>query len=89
MICHAEGLKGSELDALQSSIEALNARARRHKQSSLCSSAGKRKTQGRRNHVSDVQFAQLQSSMAKLSFVNIENSKKVHTIDHVLKNQET
>ncbi|XP_057476370.1 nuclear pore complex protein NUP88-like [Actinidia eriantha] len=82
---------GVELDALHSSIEALNARLQRY----TCSlqnnlSNQQRQIPGRRkNYVQDNQISDLQSSIAKLSLVNGENTKKVKLLESALQSRES
>ncbi|XAR65925.1 hypothetical protein NMG60_11011935 [Bertholletia excelsa] len=82
---------GVELDALHSSIEALNARVKRY----IYSSASKQPNQhrkissGRKNYGQDEQISQLQSSIAKLSLVNSENVKKVKLLESALEGRES
>ncbi|KAK2981001.1 hypothetical protein RJ640_023327, partial [Escallonia rubra] len=75
-----------ELDALRSSIGALNARLKRYT-SSLQSNIPKQQRQisGRRkNYVQDDEISQLRSSVAKLSLLNTENTKKVKVVESAL-----
>lgn len=79
-----------ELDALRSSIEALNARTRRCFPSKMVDptnmngqSPGRRKSQ-----VSDSQMQKIKESMELLSLINKENTKKINLIEHGLKSQE-
>ncbi|GFZ15003.1 nuclear pore complex protein-like protein [Actinidia rufa] len=82
---------GVELDALHSSIEALNARLQRY----TCSlqnnlSNQQRQIPGRRkNYVQDNQILDLQSSISKLSIVNGENTKKVKLLESALQSRES
>ncbi|KAH7839365.1 hypothetical protein Vadar_003240 [Vaccinium darrowii] len=77
---------GVELDALHSSIEALNARLRRYAHSLQGNPSNQRRQiSGRRkNYVQDDHISLLKSSLAKLSLVNSENIKKVKTMISVL-----
>ncbi|KAJ4979170.1 hypothetical protein NE237_009950 [Protea cynaroides] len=83
---------GQELDALRSSIEALNARLRRHSlspQGNASKSARRQLAIRRKPHLPDAQIAHLRSSIAKLSLINDENSKKVKLVESALRSQET
>lgn len=86
----AERFTGLELDALHSSIEALDARLRRYTQSSqgtVLNSA--RQTPGRRkDHASHAQIMHLKSAIARLSLVNSENTKKVKLVESALRTKE-
>ncbi|XP_021769174.1 nuclear pore complex protein NUP88-like [Chenopodium quinoa] len=79
-----------ELDALQSSVEALNGRLRRYTQTLK----GKMKPNFQRipskkkGLVQESQLDQLKSSLEKLSLVNSENSKKVKLVESALKDWE-
>lgn len=79
-----------ELEALHSSIEALDARLRRYTESSQSNVLNStRQIPGRtKNHVSDAQIMHLKSAMAKLSLVNSENTKKVKLVESVLRTSE-
>lgn len=83
----ADHFKEVELDALHSSVDALNARLRRHLQTSKSDSPQK-PIQGRKNHVENAQISMLKSSLEKLSLLNSENSKKVKLVESVLTTQE-
>ncbi|KAL5732864.1 hypothetical protein ACOSQ2_032556 [Xanthoceras sorbifolium] len=80
---------GVELDALQSSIEALRARLRRYTQSAKGSVGSQQRQTFRKNHVQDTQISQLKSAIERLSLVNSENSKKLKLVESALKNQES
>ncbi|OMO76032.1 hypothetical protein COLO4_25704 [Corchorus olitorius] len=80
---------GVELDALQSSIDTLRARLRRSTQSSKDKLANQRRKMPGRNHGQDAQISQLKSSLAKLSLVNSESSKKVKLLESALKSKES
>ena len=76
-----------ELDALRTSIEALNGRLRRYSQSLKRKAPNIQKTPSRKNNlVHDSQLDQLKDSLEKLSLVNSENSKKVKLVETALKN---
>ncbi|KAH7675169.1 nuclear pore complex protein Nup88 protein [Dioscorea alata] len=78
-----------ELDALQSSIDALNARLKRYVQSSPVNltNAPRRTVGSGRNYASDSQLSQLKSSLEKLSIMNNEIADKVKIIEHELDNR--
>nr|XP_034923775.1 nuclear pore complex protein NUP88-like isoform X2 [Populus alba] len=80
---------GVELDALRTSIDTLRARLRRFTQSSKGDAANQQMKIGGRNYALDAQISQLKSSIAKLSLLNSENTKKVKLVESVLKNQES
>ncbi|KAF2319079.1 hypothetical protein GH714_013137 [Hevea brasiliensis] len=80
---------GVELDALRTSIDTLKSRLRRHTQSSKADVLNQQRQLSGKNYVQDVQISQLKSSLAKLSLVNSENSKKVKLVESVLKGQES
>ncbi|KAH8501416.1 hypothetical protein H0E87_016282 [Populus deltoides] len=80
---------GVELDALLTSIDTLRARLRRFTQSSKGDVANQQMKTGGRNYALDAQISQLKSSIAKLSLLNSENTKKVKLVESVLKNQES
>lgn len=79
-----------ELDALHSSINALNARMRRCSQSSPTNTSNiSRQATGRRKQlVSESQMLQVRSSLEMLSIINNENTKKLKLIEKELKSQE-
>lgn len=85
-----ERFTGMELEALHSSIEALDARLRRYRKSSQSNVLNTtRRIPGRtNNHVSDAQIMHLKSAMAKLSLVNSENTKKVKLVESALRTSE-
>ncbi|PIN21581.1 Nuclear pore complex, Nup88/rNup84 component [Handroanthus impetiginosus] len=81
---------GLELDALHSSIEAVNARLKRHIHSPQAKSSN-RQTQkpGRRGKgVENDELSQLKSSLEKLSLINSENSEKVKLVESALRSKE-
>ncbi|XP_010558079.1 PREDICTED: nuclear pore complex protein NUP88 isoform X2 [Tarenaya hassleriana] len=83
---------GVELDALRSSIETLRARMRKHSQQSPKSKTvgtHKRQQYSRKDYIQDTEISQIQSSMAKLSVMNSENSEKVKLVESALKSRET
>ncbi|KAI3470873.1 hypothetical protein Pfo_027536 [Paulownia fortunei] len=81
---------GLELDALQSTIGALSARLNRHMHSPQANSSNHQQTQkpGRGNRVQDDDVSELKSSLAKLSLINSENSKKVKLVESALRSKE-
>ncbi|CAN0909729.1 Nuclear pore complex protein NUP88 [Linum grandiflorum] len=82
-------LTGVELDAFHTSIETLRARQRRYAvRASRDSISNQQRKIAGRSHVLDSQISQLKSSLAKLSLVNAENSKKVKIVESGLKAQE-
>ncbi|CAA3024448.1 nuclear pore complex NUP88 [Olea europaea subsp. europaea] len=80
---------GVELDALHSSIEALNARLGRHVHSPQTNFSNQQR-QKSRSMASRVQeeVSQLKSSLAKLSLLNSENTQKVKLVESALKNRD-
>ncbi|KAG2262663.1 hypothetical protein Bca52824_069742 [Brassica carinata] len=83
---------GVEVDALQSSIETLRARVKKSAQKSPKSSvfaSTQRKQYSKKNYIQDTGMSQLQSTLAKLSLVNSDNSKKVKIVESALKSQES
>ncbi|KAK6145495.1 hypothetical protein DH2020_022315 [Rehmannia glutinosa] len=80
---------GLELDALTSTIEALRARLKRHKQLTQANSPNQRSQKpGRRGSKVQDDVFELKSSLAKLSLINTENSKKVKLVESALKSRE-
>lgn len=79
-----------ELDALRSSIKALNARLSRCYQPSpgKTSYINAQLPARRRNQVSDAQIEKIRSSLEMLSVINNENTKKLSIIEQGLKRQE-
>lgn len=81
------------MDALQSSIDTLRARVKKSAQKSPKSSvfAGtQRKQYSKRNYIQDTTgMSQLQSTLAKLSLMNSDNSKKVKIVESALRSQES
>uniref|UniRef100_A0A5B6YM40 Putative nuclear pore complex protein NUP88 n=1 Tax=Davidia involucrata TaxID=16924 RepID=A0A5B6YM40_DAVIN len=80
-----------ELHALHSSIEALNARLKRYTYSPQGKlSSQQRQISGRKkNYIQDDQISHLKSSIAKLSLVNNENTKKVKHVESALRSCES
>lgn len=75
------------MDALHSSIEALNARLKRHMHSVQAKSSNQAtRRAGRR--VEDDEVSQLKSSLSKLSLINSDNSKKVKLVESALRSKE-
>ncbi|KAM7264364.1 hypothetical protein ACFE04_002047 [Oxalis oulophora] len=84
-----EHFTGVELDALHSSIETVRARLRKYAQSPKSNVSKQRKQiLGRKNYGQDAQISKLQSSIAKLSLVNDENTRKVKLVESALKTRE-
>ncbi|XP_071706596.1 nuclear pore complex protein NUP88 [Rutidosis leptorrhynchoides] len=85
-----DGFRGMELDALRTTIEAINGRIKRYS----CSPQSKRvnprrQIAGRRkNNGQDDEVAHLKIALEKLSIVNSENTKKVKLVDSALRNRE-
>lgn len=80
------------MDALQSSIETLRARVKKSAQKSPKNTvvAGtQRKQYSKRNYIQDTGMSQLQSTLAKLSLMNSDNSKKVKIVESALRSQES
>ncbi|GMP69377.1 hypothetical protein CsSME_00028665 [Camellia sinensis var. sinensis] len=82
---------GVELGALHSSIETLNVRLKRYTRAPQGDVLNQqRQLSGRRkNYVQDDQISQLKSSVAKLSLVNSENTKKVKLLESSLSRRES
>lgn len=81
---------GVELEALRSSISALNSRLRRHTQSPNGNSSKQQKLiSGSKNYAQDSQISLLKSSLEKLSLVNSDNSKKVKLVESALNSRES
>ncbi|XP_050209533.1 nuclear pore complex protein NUP88 [Mercurialis annua] len=79
---------GVELDALRTSIDTLRARLKRSAQTSKANASNQQRQISMKHHVRDVQMSQLKSSLAKLSLVNSENTKKVKILESALKSKE-
>lgn len=76
------------MDALRSSITALNGRLRRRNTQSPKGNASKQRSliTGKNSYVQqDSQVSLLKSSLEKLSLVNSENTKKVKLVESALK----
>ncbi|KAI3799969.1 hypothetical protein L1987_35275 [Smallanthus sonchifolius] len=83
--------RGLELDALHTTIEAINGRIKRYSSSPQSKRPNQRRQiAGRRKgNAEDDEISHLKSSIAKLSLVNSENSKKVKLVDSALRNRES
>lgn len=86
----ADKITSIELDALRSSIEALNARMQRYTHSSKLNQLNEQRqiSARRKSHVADNQISQLKASLEKLSLTNSENTKKVKLVESALKTRE-
>lgn len=82
--------RGVELDALWTTIEAINGRIQRFSSSPQSKRPNQRSLiAGRRKgNAEDVEMSHLKSSIAKLSLVNNDNTKKVKLVDLALRNRE-
>ncbi|KAL7214788.1 hypothetical protein ACSBR1_027050 [Camellia fascicularis] len=82
---------GVELGALHSSIDTLNARLKRytHSPQGVVLNQQRQLSGRRKNYVQDDQISQLKSSVAKLSLVNSENTKKVKLLESSLSRCES
>uniref|UniRef100_A0A1J3G4Z0 Nuclear pore complex protein NUP88 n=1 Tax=Noccaea caerulescens TaxID=107243 RepID=A0A1J3G4Z0_NOCCA len=84
---------GVEVDALQSSIETLRARVKKSAQKSSPKGtvvAGTQKKQySKKSYIQDTEMSHLQSTLAKLSLMNSDNSKKVKIVESALNSQES
>ncbi|KAM0023565.1 putative nucleoporin NUP88/NUP82 [Helianthus debilis subsp. tardiflorus] len=83
--------RGVEIDALHTTIEAINGRIKRYSSSPQSKRPNQRRLiAGRRmSNAEDDEMAHLKSSIAKLSLVNSENTKKVKLVDSALRNRES
>nr|GMC98879.1 nuclear pore complex protein NUP88 [Ipomoea batatas] len=83
-------ITGVQLDALRSSIEALNARMKRYTHSPNPNQLNEQRqiSARRKSHVVDNQMSQLKASLEKLSLTNSENTKKVKLVESALKTRE-
>ncbi|KAJ0705261.1 putative nucleoporin NUP88/NUP82 [Helianthus annuus] len=83
--------RGVEIDALHTTIEAINGRIKRYSSSPQSKRPNQRRViAGRRmSNAEDDEMAHLKSSIAKLSLVNSENTKKVKLVDSALRNRES
>ncbi|CAI9091694.1 OLC1v1026783C1 [Oldenlandia corymbosa var. corymbosa] len=81
---------GVELDALRSTVEALDARLRRLTRSPQAKLMNKQsQRRGRRaNYVQEDEISLLKSSMSKLSLINNENTKKAKLIESALSRRD-
>ncbi|KAK6933019.1 Nucleoporin Nup88 [Dillenia turbinata] len=85
-----ETFAGVELDALHSSIEALNARLRRLLQSPRGYVSNQQKRiPGRSEQALDAHISHLKLSLSKLSLLNSENLKKAKLVESALRTQES
>ncbi|XP_075108283.1 nuclear pore complex protein NUP88 isoform X2 [Nicotiana tabacum] len=82
--------RGVELDALRSSIEAVNARLKRftHSPQANRSNEQRQLSVRRKSHVQENEMSLLKASLEKLSLVNSENAKKVKVVESALKCRE-
>ncbi|KAF5771096.1 putative nucleoporin NUP88/NUP82 [Helianthus annuus] len=82
--------RGVEIDALHTTIEAINGRIKRYSSSPQSKRPNQRRLiAGRRMSNAEDEMAHLKSSIAKLSLVNSENTKKVKLVDSALRNRES
>lgn len=90
MCGNADKITGVQLDALRSSIEALNARMKRYTHSPNPNQLNEQRqiSARRKSHVVDNQMSQLKASLEKLSLTNSENTKKVKLVESALKTRE-
>ncbi|CAN4116254.1 unnamed protein product [Withania somnifera] len=82
--------RGVELDALRSSIEAVNARLNRYTHSPQANRSNEQRQLSvrRKSHVQENEMSLLKASLEKLSLVNIENAKKVKAVESALKSRK-
>ncbi|KAL0359184.1 UNVERIFIED_CONTAM: Nuclear pore complex protein [Sesamum angustifolium] len=84
-----DNFNGLELDALHSSIEALNGRLKRHMHSPQQADSPNRQTVRKGNkRIQEDEISQLKSSLEKLSLLNSENSRKVKLVESALRSKE-
>ncbi|KAL0402901.1 UNVERIFIED_CONTAM: Nuclear pore complex protein [Sesamum radiatum] len=84
-----DNFTGLELDALHSSIEALNGRLKRHMHSPQQADSLNRQTVRKGNkRIQEDEISQLKSSLEKLSLINSENSRKVKLVESALRGRE-
>ncbi|KAK4403384.1 Nuclear pore complex protein [Sesamum angolense] len=84
-----DNFNGLELDALHSSIEALNGRLKRHMHSPQQADSPNRQTVRKGNkRIQEDEISQLKSSLEKLSLLNSENSRKVKLVESALRCKE-
>ncbi|KAJ9540689.1 hypothetical protein OSB04_027195 [Centaurea solstitialis] len=83
--------RGLELDSLRTTIEAINGRVKRHSSSPQQKRLNQRRPipVRRKGNAEDDEISNLKSSIAKLSIVNSENTKKVKLVDSALRNRES
>lgn len=85
---YADRFRGVELDALHSSIEALNARLKKFTQFSQRNVPNQqRQISLRKNYAQDAQILHLKSSLERLSLTNSENSEKIKLIEAALRSK--
>uniref|UniRef100_A0A3Q7IQH6 Uncharacterized protein n=1 Tax=Solanum lycopersicum TaxID=4081 RepID=A0A3Q7IQH6_SOLLC len=82
--------RGVELDALRSSIEAVNARLKRYTHSLQPSQSNEERQVSvrRKVRVQENEMSLLKASLEKLSVMNSENAKKVKVVESALKGRE-
>lgn len=84
-----DSFESVELDAIHSSIQALNGRLRRYTQALKAKAPNYQRIPTRKKtSAQDAQLDQLKASLEKLSLVNAENSKKVKLIESALTDQQ-
>ncbi|KAK1409351.1 hypothetical protein QVD17_35877 [Tagetes erecta] len=83
--------RGLELDALHTTIEAINGRIKRYASSPQSKRPNQRRqiAGSRKSNPEDDEVSHLKSAIAKLSLVNSENTKKVKLVDSALRNRES
>lgn len=83
--------RGLELDALRTTIEAINGRIKRYSASPQSKRPNQQRLTagGRKGNAEDDEISHLKSSIARLSIVNSENTKKVKLVDSALRNRES
>ncbi|KAK4359261.1 hypothetical protein RND71_021490 [Anisodus tanguticus] len=85
-----DGFRGVELDALRSSIKAVNARLKRYTHTPQSNRSNERRQLSvrRKSHAQENEMSLLKASLGKLSLVNSENAKKVKIVESTLKCRE-
>ena len=78
-----------ELEALHSSVEALNARLKRYTHSLRNKASEQHRLSGRKNYAQNDQISRLRSAVEKLSLVNSENTEKVKMVESALKSRDS
>nr|GEZ28245.1 nuclear pore complex protein NUP88 [Tanacetum cinerariifolium] len=83
--------RGLELDALRTTIEAINGRIKRISSSPQSKRPNQRRQLAgrRKGNAEDDEISHLKSAIEKLSIVNSENTKKVKLVDSALRNRES